>query len=121
MHKGKSSNKIEIDGGGSDFDIASKFALHFQQVCMPNSAAFDTCMKEKFKVQFACYSGDTLSDDQLSVSAEAVCLAVLKLNKGKAPGLDGIMIEHILNCHPIHLFVVGQTIHIYAHYRGYTI
>ena len=81
--------------------MASKFASFFEKQCSPNSEQFNNCMKEQFNVQFSTYVGDTISADSLTISAEAVSLAALKINKGKAPGLDGIMIEHLLHCHPI--------------------
>jgi hypothetical protein len=95
------NKKLEVDRVGSDSEIAAEFAKVFQKACMPNSEHFDTCKRAEFKSEYSNYIGDTMPVEQLTLSAEAVSLAVLKINKGKAPGLDGIMIEHLLNCHPI--------------------
>jgi hypothetical protein len=97
----KYKTKIDVDCAGSDFEIATKFASYFQQAGTPNSEHFDTCKREEFNTKFNGYSGDVLTAEQLTISAEAVSIAVEKVNKGKAPGLDGIMIEHVLHCHPI--------------------
>ena len=58
-------------------------------------------MKDEFHCQIKNYTGNAFSSDKFKITAEIVSLAVLKINKGKAPGCDGIMIEHLLHCHPI--------------------
>lgn len=106
------SAKIEVVEGGSDLEISTKFADFFQQACTPNSEQFDSDMKERFKVLFNNYVGDVMSPEQLNISAEAVSLAVMKVNEGKAPGLDGLMIEHVLHCHPIIYTLLAQLFNI---------
>ena len=79
----KHKSQIEVDGGGTDLEIATKFADYFRQACMPNSDQFNKSTKEEFKARFTGYTGDPVQADQLFISAEAVCLALGKVNKGK--------------------------------------
>jgi len=92
----------------NDYDIAENFAKIFEAACTPNSTQYYESMKKVFKDQFANYVGDSVSPGQLYASAESVALAVCKLNKGKAPGCDGIMLEHVLHCHPIIYTILGK-------------
>ena len=92
--------KIEIQGGGTDTEIAENFASNFAAACTPNSQSFNITAKDDFNANFVNYTGDYVINMNC-VSAEQVCLAVCNLNTGKAPGHDGIVLEHILNSHPI--------------------
>jgi hypothetical protein len=93
--------KIDMEGGGDDFGIVEKFATFFEQACTPNSEQFDKQNQNEFNSKFSDYTGDAMPAEKLAISAEIVSVAVLKINKGKAPGCDGIMLEHLLHCHPI--------------------
>ena len=114
----KKDAKIEIVGGGSDEEIAHKFAEHFKKCCTPNSHNFNTKKKEKFYSLMKDYSGDLKSTKQLIISAELICISVDKLNSGRAAGLDGIVTEHIVNCHPI-IYSLLSKLFNFILYTGY--
>jgi len=75
----------------------------FSRVCRPNSAAQNDVLCYQFVSQFDSYVGAQLN---LSVSLDDVAISIGKLKKGKAPGNDGIMAEHLLHCHPIIFYVL---------------
>jgi len=63
-----------------------------------------TQFMNEFKTQLESYIGDEF-DSRFLCTVESVDKIVNKLKRGKAAGLDGLTIEHIINCHPI-IFVI---------------
>jgi len=62
------------------------------------------CRRE-YDLKINSYIGDVLVNDDL-FSVETICKIICELKTGKACGLDGLMVEHLLHCHPaVHLIV----------------
>jgi exonuclease III len=101
LNKNKNKSKITIVDGGSDKEICEKFADFFQKACTPNTTEFHDTKQEELNIELTDYIGDYITEENIMLNAEAIAIAVCKLNNGKAPGFDGITLEHILHCHPI--------------------
>jgi len=53
------------------------------------------------------YSGLSLGDIR-SLNTEVVSKNILTLKRGKAPGIDGLMAEHLQYCHPIPSVILSK-------------
>ena len=75
-------------------DIAKAFFDNFASVCSHNSLYRIT------NSEFAKYRA---SDDpsQCLFGSVAIQMAIDKLQVGKAPGIDGVIAEHVLYCNPL--------------------
>jgi hypothetical protein len=94
--------EIKIEGGGPDADVAQKFSAFFQKACTPNSSEFNQMKLDELNTKLENYMGDFISlTDNVALNAEFIALAVCKLESGKAPGHDGLMLEHLTNSHPV--------------------
>jgi len=87
-----------VNGCTNDIDIAETFVDFFSGVCRPNSILQNDQLRDQFLAQFDKYVG---AETDLSVSINVVASSICRLKKGEAPGIDGIMAEHLINCHPI--------------------
>ena len=87
-----------VNGCTNDIDIAETFVDFFSRVCRPKSILQNDQLRDQFLAQFEKYVG---AETDLSVSINAVASSICRLKKGKAPAIDGIMAEHLINCHPI--------------------
>ena len=72
-------------------------------MCTPNSSERHEELKAKFSDRFSRYVGDELPVGVVNVNNVQNCSNQLK--RGKAPGLDGLMVEHIIFAHPIYLCI----------------
>ena len=70
----------------------------FSEVCKPNSTDQDKFLCTDFNSKFADYTGDWVN---CAVQEDVVAKCISRLQRGKAPGLDGVMSEHIIYAHPI--------------------
>jgi len=78
--------------------VAEAFADYFSNVCVPNSVSENDRLLNSFYARFVTYEG---SKWDTSVDCNTIANLIHKQHRGKAPGLDGIMSEHLLYCHPI--------------------
>ena len=102
--RSKFSNKrlsSVTDGCCNEVNIANKFAEAFKAVSVPNSKDTNEQLHSFFDERFMHYKGNNTSDDFINVGMVQKCIEDLK--KGKAPGLDGPMAEHLLLAHPVYL------------------
>ena len=82
----------------SDADVAQKFSAFFQKACTPNSSEFNQMKLDELNTKLENYTGDFMSlTDNMALNAEFIALAVRKLESGKAPGHDGLMLEYLTN------------------------
>ena len=90
---------IQVDGLTKDCDIANLFSSHFQNVCKISSPEVNNKLQEIYKSRRSTYNGLSFTSD-LIFDAECVEKIVCEMKRGKAAGLDGITVEHLVNCHP---------------------
>ena len=63
---------------------------------MPNSSELNQMKLDELNKKLKNYTGDFMSlTDNMALNAEFITLAVCKLESGKAPGHDGLMLEHL--------------------------
>ena len=88
-----------IDGYCDENSIANRYADVFSAVCVPNSGVKHSELCEEF---FALYAGyDQKLDINPNLSSELVGNCVAKLKRGKAAGLDGFTVEHVIFSNPV--------------------
>ena len=80
--------------------VVEEFAKLFKEATLPNSATFDTNKNNEFSDKIKTYIGHSLSQDYLC-NAELVAMALMKMEKGKSPGVDKLTVEHFNHCHPV--------------------
>ena len=95
---GRRTQSPTLNGLAEESAIAACFADHFSEVCKPNSIEHDKYLRADFSMKFADYSGNWFIP---SVDEDVVAECISRLQRGKAPGLDGIMAEHVLYAHPV--------------------
>ena len=99
--KFESFNKCQrVDGCVDHSVIAEKFACHFSKSYSCNSAIRAAELQSEYTTRRASYCGLPLTDNYL-FDVELVSSVLTNLKRGKAPGLDGLMMEHLVNAHPI--------------------
>ena len=94
---GNKSSPSTIDGLFDEKAIADRFASVFESVSVPNSLNTQETLKSQFFSRYDGYVG--LDCGNINVDLVVKCIDNLK--KGKAPGLDGLMAEHIFHAHPV--------------------
>lgn len=87
-----------IGGYTNNVDIANAFADNFASVCHHNSAVHNDRLRSEFNNTFVNYVG-SVDNSSCLFDCDTVEMAIAKLKIGKAPGIDGVMAEHVLNCH----------------------
>lgn len=106
------SQNASVGGFTKNTDIANAFADNFASVCSHNSLVQNDNLRAEFLTEIIGYS---CSDDpsQCLIDSVTVEMAIGKLQAGKAPGIDGVMAEHVLYCNPLislHLLVLFNAI-----------
>ena len=94
---GKKPAKV-IEGLINPQDIAGKFADMFEAVSRPNNISINAAYVSNFNSRIKSHVS-TSAVAPFSVFEIEQCIR--KLKHGKAPGFDGLSIEHITNCHPV--------------------
>ena len=89
-----------VDGIADDNVIADNFAQHFAKVCTNNSASGSDRLAQEYSIMRSGYAGHIFNDSCL-FDAELVQNVIKKMKRGKAGGLDGIMIEHLQFSHDL--------------------
>ena len=97
--KARKGNAL-IEGNLSSSVVVEEFAKLFKEATLPNSATFDTNKNNEFSDKIKTYIGHSLSQDYLC-NAELVAMALMKMEKGKSPGVDKLTVEHFNHCHPV--------------------
>jgi hypothetical protein len=87
-----------VDGTAVPDIITDHFADYFSKACSNLTAAGADRLKTKYEGVRSEYCGMPDSDEYL-FDAELVESVIVKLNRGKAAGLDGLTAEHLQYCH----------------------
>ena len=87
-----------IDELTNPSDIAERFADVFEVACRPNNPSKNAAFQDDFENRLKHYE---TSSNLTPFTVFEVAKCIDKLKRGKAPGLDGLSVEHIVNCHPI--------------------
>jgi len=90
-----------VDGWCGYQSIADQFASIFSSTCVPNSEARHSKLCEEFHSCFVVYDCVDVCTNRITCELLETCSAQLKQGKGKAPGFDGLTVEHITHAHPI--------------------
>ncbi len=96
----KSPKCLQVDGLINSKEIADNFARHFAKSCSVLTKDVSDELFEQYESQRSNYVGTPLLEEN-SFDAELVENVISEMKRGKAAGLDGITVEHLINCHPI--------------------
>jgi hypothetical protein len=86
-----------IDGETGGHNIARKFADHLSENCAINILK-DPCESVD---DISEYIASARGNDFTLLDVETVSNCVMRMKLGKAPGVDAIEAEHVLNAHPL--------------------
>ena len=89
-------------------NIAEVFRCSFESTSKPNSSDMHEKLPCGFYSAYKSYDGARYSTDEV-VNVELVDRMIWSLKRARAAGLDGVTVEHLLHCHPLH------TLHSSAH------
>jgi len=89
-----------VDGMIDSDIIADNFATYFSKVCSNLTETGANRIKSKYIEIRSEYCG-TPDNEQYLFDAELVESIIIKMNRGKAAGLDGLTAEHLQFCHPL--------------------
>jgi len=107
-HKFASKNTVPVivDGNSDCAGIANQFATYFSGLskCDPLNA---NNHKLDFESEFSNYVGDGINADNL-VTVDIIDEIVTSLSRGKAPGIDSLLPEHIQCAHPLVISVITR-------------
>jgi len=82
--------------------IADQFVLHFSRACTNNSQSGADRLKASYEAMRPMYCGISANHcESYLFDAELVECTIAKMKRGKAAGLDGICVEHLLFSHPV--------------------
>ena len=94
-----------INGLIDSNQISEGFSNYFGGICKPNSNVYNETKCDEFNSKLRNYAGDFLNINDL-FTIELISKIICELKTGRAPGLDGLTTEHLLNCHPsAHLLI----------------
>ena len=108
--KQRKNHCASVGGYTNSIDIANAFADNFATVCHHDTPPQNDRLKCEFINKLSNYRGST---DNVLFDSELVQVAIAKIRTGKAPGIDGVTAEHVLNCHPtisLHLLTLFNAI-----------
>src|SRR5207245_7244634 len=91
-------------------EIANCLAASFQEACNPNNASKHSDFKNLYFSNKSAYSK---KDDIPCVTVEILGKIIDKLMLNKAPGFDGIMIEHLKFAHPSAILIVTKLFNLF--------
>jgi hypothetical protein len=96
----KSTCPPQVDSSVDPQQIAAKFARYFAKTCSNLTDSGSDLLNKNYNSQRVGYVGAPLLDEY-RFDAELVENVINDMKRGKAPDLDGLSIEHLINCHPI--------------------
>jgi len=95
----KDKPAVVIDKESDGRIIAQKFADHFRKSC--TLVDMDHPHNSEELLNLAAYISCAKADDFSLLDVETVNTCLAQMAKGKAPGVDGIQVEHLIYAHPI--------------------
>ena len=96
-----------IDGLADDTQIAEKFAEFFQKTCTSSNDGQSNRLRCMFSDRCQDYVGDPFLDEY-KFDVELVGTVFSQMKRGKAPGLDELTIEHLVNSHPVLVVILSK-------------
>jgi hypothetical protein len=97
----------QVDGLVNDKDIVNKFVNYFAEASSNLTKEGSSNLQQTYENKRPTYSGAPHSKN-LEFDAELVDIIVRDMKHGKAAGLDGLTVEHLLHCHPVIFSLLGQ-------------
>ena len=91
------NNVMSVGGNSEPFDIAEAFRKFYSNVYVDSSA--DTAAMTDFYKLYDNVEAKHVENHDTSVTTDLIELCISKLKSGKAAGHDGLVSEHITNCH----------------------
>src|SRR6266516_823719 len=89
-----------IENRADSHSITEGFANFFASVCQNESSEVSRKFSMQFQNKSSTYS-NVMNANQMSISVDSVDKIIRGLSKGKAAGIDGITVEHIIYSHPM--------------------
>jgi len=124
----KKSRAGQVDGLVDDDDIVNKFVDYFVNASSNLTDEGSKKLRENYDSRRPAYCGAP-NFDNYNIDAELVDIVVHHLKRGKAAGLDGITVEHVLHCHPVIYTLLSKLFNLLIKYgfvpnefgRSYTV
>ena len=105
----RTSNKCsEINGCVDHTIIVDRFAEHFSSSYCYNSSIQADSLREEYEQLRGSYYGHPIVDDDDIFGTEMICRIISNLKRGKAPGIDGLSVEHLSYSHPAVPVVISK-------------
>jgi len=73
-----------------------------------NSSTQADSLREEYEQLRGGYHGHTIDDDDDIFDTEMICRIISNMKRGKAPGTDGLSVEHLSYIHPPLPFVISK-------------
>jgi Reverse transcriptase (RNA-dependent DNA polymerase) len=94
---GTKSTAHQVDGLVSDNDIVNNFVEHFIKGSSNLTENGNNYLRNMYNLKRSNYCG---SPHIYEFDVELVERTVRNMKRGKAAGLDGLTVDHLINCHP---------------------
>lgn len=103
----------QVDGIADGATIACNFAKHFEKVCQPATASFNSMTKTKFEEMRSTYYTPSC-DESVEFDVQLISKIVSDMSDGKAAGLDELSVEHLKHCHPIAIIILCKLFNLFV-------
>ena len=94
----KSAQAKIVENCSSTTGIAQVFKDYFSKTCVPNNTDLHSVHKDEFFKKFEKYP--IFNESNHLFTTEDIEVALSKLKRGKAVGLDDLSVEHLIYAHP---------------------
>jgi len=91
---GTSNRCTEVSGCVDNTIIVNRFAEHFSSSYCCNSNVQADRLRKEYEQLRSGYYGHPIVDDNI-FDTEMVCRIISNMKRGKAPGIDGLSVEHL--------------------------
>ena len=105
-------NNVTIDGFKKEIDVANVLANNLKNACTPNSDRKHQNFKDLY---FDNKTANRDLNDKCYVDVETLDGAINHISANKAPGFDGLSIEHIKYAHPSVIIILRTLFNIMIH------
>jgi len=118
----------QVDGLVDDNDIVSKFVNYFAEASSNLTEEGSSNLQQIYENNRPNYCGSSHSE-QYDFDCELIDNIVHNMKHGKASGLDGLTVEHLLHCHPVIYSLLSEIFNLFIKYgfvpdefgRSYTV
>ena len=113
---GKSApTQMQVNGQTDPISIVNIFVDHFKVVCTDRKTKDSLKLLETYNTIRPNYVGSPFIDDYL-FDVELVEKIIGDMKRGKAAGLDGLTVEHLIHCHPVLLCILSRLFNLFIYY-----